>query len=92
MVVHHLAPGEHDGPAMVGFVVSKAVGNAVTRNLVKRRMRALMAQRTAQLPLGTTTVVRALPASAGSTYPALEADLDRCLDRIVGRRGAGARP
>ena len=67
---------------MVGFVVSKAVGNAVTRNLVKRRMRALMAQRTEWLPEGTVTVVRALPASARSTYTVLERDLHRCLARL----------
>ncbi len=82
MVVHHLAPGDGDGPAMVGFVVSKAVGNAVTRNLVKRRMRALMAQQMEQLPEGTVTVVRALPASARSTYAGLERDLHRCLARL----------
>lgn len=83
MVVHHLAHGDGDGPAMVGFVVSKAVGNAVTRNLVKRRMRALMAQRTEWLPEGTVTVVRALPPSARSTYTVLERDLHRCLSRLA---------
>ena len=34
----------HTGePSRVGFVVSKAVGNAVTRNKVKRRLRELSA-------------------------------------------------
>ena len=31
---------EPDGPLRCGFVVSKAVGNAVQRNAVKRRLRA----------------------------------------------------
>ena len=46
MVVHLLAsrPSASAGSAVtprVGFVVSKAVGPAVTRNLVKRRLRHL---------------------------------------------------
>ena len=37
LVVHALA--KQSPPSRAGFVVSKAVGNAVTRNRVKRRMR-----------------------------------------------------
>ncbi len=41
LVVHALRkPGP---PSRAGFVVSKAVGNAVTRNRVKRRLRHLAA-------------------------------------------------
>ena len=38
----HLLHRGRVGPARVGFVVSKAVGNAVIRNRVKRRLRHLM--------------------------------------------------
>lgn len=48
----------------VGFVVSKAVGNAVVRNRVKRRLRHLSAELIEQTPSGTLVVVRALPAAA----------------------------
>ena len=48
----------------VGFVVSKAVGPAVTRNLVKRRLRHLCRERISSLPPGSMLVVRALPAAA----------------------------
>jgi len=48
----------------VGFVVSKAVGGAVVRNRVKRRLRHLAADRLADTPAGTRMVVRALPHSA----------------------------
>ena len=48
----------------VGFVVSKAVGNAVTRNLVKRRLRHLAAERLMATPPGVDIVVRALPPAA----------------------------
>src|SRR4030095_8458569 len=68
LVVHavHL----NDGPR-VGFVVSGAVGNAVTRNRVKRRLRHLAA---AHIPADTISadgigiVVRALPRA--TTNPA----------------------
>lgn len=51
----------------VGFVVSKAVGNAVVRNRVKRRLRHLVAAALSSppdVPRGTSIVIRALPASA----------------------------
>jgi ribonuclease P protein component len=75
-LVVHLAPAAGTGPAKVGFVVSKAVGNAVTRNLVKRRLRAASLPVLGALPSGSTLVVRALPAATGVTYAALSGDLD----------------
>lgn len=67
----------------VGFVVSRAVGNAVTRNLVKRRLRHLSRERIPSLPGSCVLVVRALPAAAVASYGGLAADLDRALSRIV---------
>jgi ribonuclease P protein component len=49
-----------------GFVVSKAVGGAVTRNRVKRRLRHMVAARLAGQTKGVDVVVRALPAAATS--------------------------
>ena len=91
-LVLHLQAGvesESAVPAQVGFVVSKAVGNAVTRNQVKRRLRHLARQRLESLPGAAVLVVRALPAAAGATYPELGADLDTALRRVT---GADARP
>ncbi|MFF0152475.1 ribonuclease P protein component [Micromonospora sp. NPDC005203] len=62
-----------------GFVVSKAVGNAVIRNRVKRRLRALVQDRLTALPAGSTLVVRALPAAAEVSYPRLATDLDAAI-------------
>jgi len=92
LVVHLLAP-EPGGTALaapptVGFVVSRAVGNAVTRNVVKRRLRQLSWERLAGLPEGTEIVVRALPASATASYAELGADLDRALARTLPRAAA----
>jgi ribonuclease P protein component len=50
----------------VGLVVSKAVGNAVTRNRVKRRLRHLAVAHLDRTPAGTTVVVRALPPAAAT--------------------------
>ena len=48
----------------IGFVVSGAVGNAVIRNRVKRRLRHLAAAHVAGTPAGIDIVVRALPRAA----------------------------
>jgi ribonuclease P protein component len=65
--------------ARAGFVVSKAVGNAVVRNQVKRRLRHLVRPRLAELPVGARVVVRALPAAATASYSELGIDLDAAL-------------
>jgi len=72
-------------PPTVGFVVSRAVGNAVRRNAVKRRLRHLSRDRLSALPAGTLLVVRALPRSTQATYAALGADLDRALEKALAR-------
>lgn len=88
-LVVHLVTRTDPGPGpAVGFVVSKAVGNAVTRNRVKRRLRALVAGRLAALPSGTDLVVRALPPAAGADSARLSDDLDGAL-RTARRRLAG---
>jgi ribonuclease P protein component len=79
IVVHLVSPA--DGELQVGFVVSKAVGNAVVRNRVKRRLRHVTRERLSMLPGSCMLVVRALPASAGATSAELAADLERCLQR-----------
>jgi ribonuclease P protein component len=80
-VVVHLLIDEpvQASTARAGFVVSKAVGNAVTRNKVRRRLRHLVRPRLADLPDGTLLVVRALLASASVSFDTLGADLDAAL-------------
>ncbi|WP_406106569.1 ribonuclease P protein component [Micromonospora globbae] len=76
-------------PTRAGFVVSKAVGPAVVRNRVRRRLRHLVRERLGQLPAGSTLVVRALPAAADVSYQRLGADLDAAL--AAARAGRGRR-
>jgi ribonuclease P protein component len=82
-------------PARVGFVVPRAVGNAVVRNHVTRRLRALSAARIAgsdrvgpAFPPGSRVVIRALPTAADSSYTALGSQLDAALSTAVRRAGS----
>jgi ribonuclease P protein component len=95
-LVLHLAAGGDPTPGLVsgatspqvGFVVSRAVGNAVVRNRVRRRLRHLVRDRLpglSVLPEGAVIVVRALPAAAGASYDELRRDLARCLERVQSR-------
>jgi ribonuclease P protein component len=86
-IVVHAATTDPSGirPPRVGFVVSKAVGNAVVRNRTKRRLRALAWARRDALRLGTDYVIRALPAAGAAEFADLEADLRSCLNRVGGR-------
>nr|WP_206324087.1 ribonuclease P protein component [Streptomyces sp. HNM0574] len=79
----HVAGGEAP-PARAGFVVSKAIGNAVARNLVKRRLRHLVRERLALLPAGSLVVVRALPGAGEAGYDELARDLHTALQRLLG--------
>lgn len=60
--------------SMAGFAVSKAVGGAVIRNRVKRRLRAVMSELLPPLPSGTSVVIRALPRSADVDFVRLRRD------------------
>lgn len=77
-------------PARAGFVVSKAVGVAVVRNRVKRRLRHLVADRIGHLPAGSLIVVRALPPAAEAQYADLARDLDSALRKLSASSPTGA--
>lgn len=80
------APTE-DLSVRAGFVVSKAVGGAVTRNTVRRRLRHLVRDRLTALPPGSVLVVRAQPSAADTPYERLGADLDAALTAARSPRG-----
>jgi ribonuclease P protein component len=86
MVVHANPTDTRVGePPRVGFVVSKAVGNAVVRNRTKRVLRALMRARMGQVPDGVDVVVKANPELPGTSHTLMIQDLDRLLGTVIRR-------
>lgn len=71
--------------SQIGFIVSKAVGNAVTRNLVKRRLREIAAATIQQQPNGILVVVRALPSAATASWSELVDDYQRAFSKAYSR-------
>ena len=59
------------------------MGPAVTRNLVKRRIRASARELLDQLGPADVVVIRATPAAATATYAELSRDLGRCLQKVM---------
>src|SRR5450432_3420641 len=80
-----------DDPARVGFVVSRAVGAAVVRNRVRRRLRHLARGYLGSLPGGSLLVVRANPRAATARQADLAADLDVVLGTLLRRQGKALR-
>lgn len=78
-VVHVLHTG--DGPPRFGFIVTKAVGGAVVRNTVRRRMRAVCYDVLDRVASGTDVVIRALPGSDQLTYAKLHSEIADGLER-----------
>lgn len=90
--LHHLVvnPGVNiDKPtnseARMGLAVSKAVGHAVTRNLVKRRLRAIAREYESLLPAYIDVVIRAKPSAATANFADLEQQVKRCFSKIAER-------
>lgn len=69
-------------PARFGFIVSKAVGNAVVRNKVRRRLKTIAQQSLHANFFGADVVFRALPASAHASFGELEYETRRALEKV----------
>jgi ribonuclease P protein component len=64
-------------PSRFGFVVSRRIGKAVTRNRVKRRLRAIIHRHVAEMATGFDVVIVARPAVSAASFVALrDASLD----------------
>lgn len=69
-----------DGPPAVAYAISRRVGNAVTRNRVRRRLRTAVVRQVGLLQPGHAYLVGVSPAAAEVTYGELEACLRECLE------------
>lgn len=88
---HLLVRPGRDDPARVGFVVSRAVGAAVVRNRVRRRLRHLARGYLGSLPGGSLLVVRASPRASTARQADLAAELDLVLGTLLRRQGGALR-
>nr|WP_255549391.1 ribonuclease P protein component [Corynebacterium sp. TAE3-ERU12] len=75
-------PSVRRGGPRMGLIVSKNVGNAVTRHAVSRKLRHIFAQLAPELDPGTDMVIRALPAAAQATSKELEKDVRSALRKL----------
>ena len=92
--VSYLRPRESGTEARFGFIVSKKVGGAVRRNLVRRRLKAacyeaLCGESTADLA-GVDVVVRALPSAAAADWAALRSEVLAAVSNRRPRERSGA--
>ncbi|MDI2099120.1 ribonuclease P protein component [Ruicaihuangia caeni] len=83
--VLYLFPRQDAAPTRFGFIVSKAVGVAVVRNRVRRRLRAIARELLVARPTGTDVVIRALPGIDALDWQALHDEVTKGFDRAVDR-------
>lgn len=83
LALHVLRRPDDEATRQCGFTVSKKVGNAVTRNHVKRRLRESYRARLAALDRGYWAVVVARAKASEASFD----DLDRSLDRALAKAG-----
>ncbi|HUZ26077.1 MAG TPA: ribonuclease P protein component [Streptosporangiaceae bacterium] len=86
LISGHLLVRPVQEPARVGFIVSRAVGNAVVRNRVLRRLRHLARGQLASLPGGSLLVLRANPGAATARQEDLAAELDLVIAALLRRQ------
>ena len=83
LAVYYRLERDAGEPARFGFIVSRAVGGSVDRNLIRRRMRAVGRELVDAGAVATDVVVRALPGSAQHGWASLSADMHDALDSEV---------
>lgn len=79
--VTYVVASGNEHSARFGFIVSKQVGGAVTRNTVRRRLKAVCAGADPAVLAGSDVVIRALPSAAEAPYSTLQREVTRCLAR-----------
>ena len=84
----HAFPNEIGFPRL-GLSVSKKVGNAVTRNAVRRRLKEVFHSSIERIPVSFDLVVSAKPPAAEATFEELSQEFLRALGKISGSGSVG---
>jgi ribonuclease P protein component len=90
LVLYRRSDQAGDPGPRIGLVVSKAVGNAVQRHQVSRRLRHAALTILADLDPADRVVIRALPGSRLAISSRLEQELKTALKKIKTRTGASS--
>jgi putative membrane protein insertion efficiency factor/ribonuclease P protein component len=77
----HAFPNEFGTPRL-GLSVSRRVGNAVTRNIVRRRLREIFYSALPDISSDLDLVVSARPAAAEATFRELSEEFVRSLRKL----------
>ena len=77
----HAFPNEFGTPRL-GLSVSRKVGNAVTRNLVRRRLKEVFYSALPEIPGNLDLVVSARPAAAEADFRELDEEFARSLRKL----------
>lgn len=93
LVVHALTRDDASsvfavGVPRFGLIVSKAVGPAVTRHRVARRLRHVCAEALPDVPADTDIVIRALPGAAALSSQDLDRQFRSALKKLASQRPA----
>ena len=78
----HAFPNDLETPRL-GLSVSRKVGNAVTRNTVRRRLKEVFASAISEIPGSLDLVVSARPSAAGGSFEELSEEFGRALHKIA---------
>jgi ribonuclease P protein component len=84
----HAFPNELGTPRL-GLSVSRRLGNAVTRNAVRRRLREVFYSALSEIPGGLDVVVSARPAAAEVGFGELKEEFIRAVRKLGESREAG---
>ena len=75
-------------PARFGFIVTRKVGNAVNRNRIRRRLRAIARELVDGGFTGQDVVVRVLPGASEASWAQLRTELSSALGPEPAKEGA----